>query len=134
MQVQNQIQPFELCKQARAEKKMAQKNPHSFLKTTVAAAGIGAGSYLGYKKVTSSPELMKKAVNFFNKITGPLFKSSAKNILTKKGKVGVLFGAAAAVLTGTVALKNAFKTGKYVGQKECAKHHKDLGICYSTTA
>ena len=134
MQVQNTAQPLELYKQAQALKKAEPKKPNNFLRTTVATAGITAGSYLGYKKVVSSPALMKKAVNFFNNITGPLFKSSAKNILPKKGKIGALFAAAAALLTGVVATKNAYNKGKYDAQKECYENHKEFGVMYSTTA
>ncbi len=113
---------------------IAPKRQHTLLKKTAATAAIGAGTYVGYKKIISSPELTKKLAGFFNKITGPLMKGKSKNLLTNKGKVGIMLAAAATFLAGLSANKISYEKGKNAGKRECAKNLREIGVCYSTTA
>ncbi len=117
-----------------ADLSLNKTNPHALLRKTVATAAIGAGTYVGYKKIASSPEMTKKLAGFFNKITGPLMKGKSKNLLTNKGKVGIMLAAAATLLTGLVANKISFDKGKAAGKHELDKNLRYIGVCYSTTA
>ena len=117
-----------------ADLSLNKTNPHALLRKTAATAAIGAGTYVGYKKITSSPEMTKKLAGFFNKITGPLMKGKSKNLLTNKGKVGIMLAAAATLLTGLVANKISFDKGKAAGKQELDKNLRYIGVCYSTTA
>ena len=110
------------------------QKPHSLMKKTVATAAIGAGTYAGYKKIASSPELTKKLAGFFNKITGPLMKGKSKNLLTNKGKVGIMLAAAATLLAGLTANRISYNKGRAAGKEECGKNLREIGVCYSTTA